>query len=482
MADTGAAPPSPLFTRERLTALIVATALFMETMDSTVIATALPAIAGDLGTEPLTLRLAVTAYLLSLAVAIPASGWIADRFGARNVFRAAIGVFMLGSIGCAVSDSLTTFVLARIVQGAGGAMMTPIGRLILVRTVSKRDLVNAMAWLTIPALIGPIAGPPLGGFITTFASWHWIFIINIPIGIAGILLATRYFEDIRTEERHPFDLRGWLLAGLGLAGLAFGFSVIGLPFMPHWVLATLLIGGTVFTTAYVIHARHHPRPVLDFTLLRRATFHANIVGGGFFRTGVGALPFLMPLMLQLGFHLTPFQSGLITFSTALGAMQMKVVVPAVLRRFGFRTTLLWNAWICAAMLASCALFTPATPYAVMVGALIVNGFFRSLQFSAVNALAYAELAPAEISRATPMLAVAQQLSATAGVAVGAIAVDIMIHLNGHTSAQAEDFGPAFILVGLISLMSAWVFWRLPENAGEELANRLPTPTEDQRAG
>ncbi len=486
MANTRADPPVPKLprrlSRERLIPLIVAVALFMETMDSTVISTALPAIALDLHTEPLTLRLAVTAYLLSLAIAIPASGWIADRFGARNVFRTAIGVFMLGSLGCAFSDSLTTFVLARIVQGAGGAMMTPIGRLILARTVDKRDLVNALAWLTIPALIGPITGPPLGGFITTFASWHWIFLINIPIGIAGIFLVTRYIEDVRAEERHPFDLRGWIFAGLGLAGLAFGFSVIGLPFMPTWALAGLLLGGAAFTTAYVIHARHHPRPVLDFTLLRRATLYTNVVGGGLFRTGAGALPFLLPMMLQLGFHLTPFQSGMITFSTAIGSMQMKVVVPFALKRFGFRQVLLGNAVFVAVTLASCALFTATTPYALMVLVLVVGGFFRSLQFSAVNAIAYAELAPAEISRATPVIAVAQQLSMSAGVALGAIAVDVMMHINGHAAPQASDFPAAFIFVGLVSLSSALVFWRLPENAGEELANRLPVPTEDQRAG
>src|SRR5271166_1164686 len=227
---------------DRVVPLIVAVALFMENMDSTVIATSLPAIARDIGTSPLALKLAVTSYLLSLAVFIPVSGWTADRFGARTVFRGAIIVFMAGSIGCALSGSLTQFVLARMVQGMGGAMMTPVGRLILVRSVDKRELVNAMVWVTLPALIGPLIGPPLGGFITTYISWHWIFFINIPIGITGIVLATIFIEDVRAKAPDPFDAVGMLLAGLGIGGLAFGGSLLGLNFLPLPVVLALMVG------------------------------------------------------------------------------------------------------------------------------------------------------------------------------------------------------------------------------------------------
>src|SRR5881227_3317941 len=230
------------FPSERIVPLIVATALFMENMDSTVIATSLPAIAKALGTNPLALKLAVTSYLLSLAICIPASGWTADRFGTRNVFRAAIGVFVLGSIGCAASHSLEEFVFARVVQGMGGAMMTPVGRLIMVRSIEKHRLLNAMSLVTVPALIGPICGPPLGGFITTYASWHWIFLINVPIGLVGMLLATRYIEDVRIEIKHPFDLLGMLPAGAGIGGMAFGLSVAGLNYLPGWAVAALVIG------------------------------------------------------------------------------------------------------------------------------------------------------------------------------------------------------------------------------------------------
>src|SRR5436190_5402783 len=230
---------------KRIVPLIVAVALFMENMDSTVIATSLPAIAADIGTSPLALKLAVTSYLLSLAVFIPVSGWTADRFGARTVFRAAIAVFMLGSIGCALSDSLTQFVAARIVEGMGGAMMTPVGRLILVRSVDRRELLNAMVWVTLPALIGPLIGPPLGGFITTFISWHWIFLINVPIGILGIVLATIYIENVRAEIPDPFDLVGVVLAGIGIGGLAFGGSVLGLGFLPVGMVVALIVIGAV---------------------------------------------------------------------------------------------------------------------------------------------------------------------------------------------------------------------------------------------
>lgn len=316
---------------DRIVPLIIAVALFMENMDSTVIATSLPAIAADIGTNPLALKLAVTSYLLSLAIFIPASGWTADRFGARTVFRAAIGVFVLGSIGCALSSSLTDFVIARIVQGMGGAMMTPVGRMVVVRTISKRELVGAMAWVTTPALIGPVLGPPVGGFVTTYATWHWIFIINVPIGLLGIVLATRYIPDVRAEGHERFDVVGMILAGLGIGGVAFGLSVLGLNFLPWFVVVALVVGGACFIAAYLAHARRTENPALDLTLFRLPTFFASVVGGFTFRLGLGALPFLLPLMLQIGFGMTPFQSGMITFATALGAMGMKWAVVFILR-------------------------------------------------------------------------------------------------------------------------------------------------------
>jgi EmrB/QacA subfamily drug resistance transporter len=463
---------------DRIVPLIVATALFMENMDSTVIATSLPAIALALGTSPLTLKLAVTSYLLSLAICIPASGWTADRFGTRNVFRAAIGVFVLGSIGCAASHTLQEFVLARIVQGAGGAMMTPVGRLIMVRSIDKRRLVNAMSLVTIPALIGPICGPPLGGFITTYASWHWIFLINVPIGLVGIALASRFIPNIRIEHPDPFDYVGFLLSGCAIAGLAFGLSATGLEFLPTSIVASLLCGGAISAVAYLIHAGRTPAPILDLSLLRLPTFRASIFGGFLFRLGIGALPFLLPLLLQIGFHLTPFQSGLITFTTALGSMFMKAAVANVLHRFGYRNVLLYNALISSAFLAACASFVQGMPFAAMIAILLSGGFFRSLQFTAINTLAYAEIEPAKMSRATAMVAAAQQLSLSTGVAVGARVVELTLRLKSSTTMGINDFPPAFLFVGLLSASAVFIFMRLPSDAGAELAGRKPETTRE----
>ena len=466
---------------DRIVPLIIAVALFMENMDSTVIATSLPAIAADIGTNPLALKLAVTSYLFSLAVFIPASGWTADRFGARTVFRAAIAVFIIGSIGCAMSGSLLDFVIARIVQGMGGAMMTPVGRVVLVRTIAKRDLLNAMAWVTMPALIGPVIGPPVGGFITTYASWHWIFIINVPIGIIGILLATRFIPEVRAEKHEPFDTVGMVLAGLGIAGVAFGFSVLGLNFLPWTVVASLIGGGVIFFSAYLVHARRTPYPALDLALFRIPTFRASVVGGFVFRVGIGALPFLLPLLLQVGFGMTPFQSGLITFVSAVGAMSMKMAAAPLLRRLGFRTVLVANAIISAAFLGACAAFTRNTPVWVMLMLLLVGGFFRSLQFTSINTLAYADVEQARISRATSLVSVMQQLAISTGVAFGALAVELTLHVRAQPNLTAADFPPAFIAVAVISAASIFMFARLSPDAGAELANRATAKAENEKA-
>jgi EmrB/QacA subfamily drug resistance transporter len=458
---------------DTLVPLIVAVALFMENMDSTVIATSLPAIAADIGADPLALKLAVTSYLLSLAVFIPMSGWTADRFGARTVFRSAIAVFVLGSIGCAVSNSLTGFVIARIVQGMGGAMMTPVGRLVLVRAVDRRALIDAMAWVSVPAMIGPIMGPPLGGFITTYASWHWIFLINVPIGLAGIGLATRFIPDVRLPAPDRFDLAGMVLAGLGVAGLAFGLSVAGLELLPGPAVAALIAGGAACFTLYLMHARRVPAPVLDFSLLALPTFRASLIGGFLFRIGIGALPFLLPLLLQLGFGLNPFHSGLVTFSAAVGALTMKTVAARILKHLGFRTVLIVNSLISAVFIAACAGFAPGVPFWLIVAVLLVGGFFRSLQFTSIGAIAYAEVEPARMSRATSLSAVGQQLAISAGVAIGALVVELTVHAKGVAAITAADFPLAFLIIATITASSVVLFAQLPHDAGAELANRGP---------
>ena len=471
--------------KERLIPLIVATALFMENMDSTVIATSLPAIAADIGTSPLTLKLAITSYLLSLAVFIPASGWTADRFGARMVFSLAVAVFMVGSIGCALSSSVTQFVIARIVQGAGGAMMTPVGRLVLLRSIDKSALVNAMAWVTVPALVGPVIGPPLGGFITTYFSWHWIFLINIPIGLLGIFMAMRYIDLIRSEEPERFDLYGLVLAGIGLGGIAFGLSVAGLNLLPWTIVAALVAIGSISMTLYVIHGRRTASPVLDFTLMRLPTFRASIIGGFLFRLGIGALPFLLPLLMQVGFGLSPFRSGLVTFASAVGAMGMKTLAARLIKTFGFRNIMMINAVVSSVFLAACALFTVTTPLLLIMIILVVGGFFRSLQFTAINTVAYAEVEPVQMSRATTLVSVNQQLAISAGVAVGAFSVESTMLVRHVQELSAADFAPAFMVVAVISAVSAYFFYLMPVDAGHQISGRrtlvISEPTREPEA-
>jgi EmrB/QacA subfamily drug resistance transporter len=348
--------------------LIVACALFMENLDSTVLSTALPAIAADFGANPIHLKLALTSYLLALAVFIPASGWLADRYGARTIFRLAIAVFVLGSIACGLSSSIPEIVAARIVQGIGGSMMMPVGRLVILRSVQKHELVGSLAWLTIPALIGPVLGPPVGGFITTYFEWRWTFWINVPVGILGLVLATLYLPDIRGEQRTRFDGGGFLLSSFGLALFMTGSTTLGLHLVPTVYVLIALLVGAVLLAAYVARSRRVENPIVDLSLLRIPTVGTSLLGTLFFRIGVGATPFLLPLLLQVGFGMTPFQSGMITFAAAIGAIAMKFAAPPILRRFGFRTVLILNAVIAGAFVMLPALFTPATPVAVMTGA------------------------------------------------------------------------------------------------------------------
>jgi MFS family permease len=350
-------------------------------------------------------------------------------------------------------------------------MMTPVGRLVLLRTVDKSALVNAMAWVTVPALIGPVIGPPLGGFITTYFSWHWIFLINIPIGLLGIFLALKYIDPIRSEDPEKFDLYGLVLAGVGLAGIAFGLSVAGLNLLPWTVIAALVGVGSISMTLYIIHARKTGSPVLDFSMLRLPTLRASIIGGFMFRLGIGALPFLLPLLMQVGFGLSPFQSGMVTFASAVGALGMKTLAARIIRTFGFRNMMTINAVVSSVFLAACALFTVTTPLLLIFIILVVGGFFRSLQFTAINTVAYAEVSPAQMSRATTLVSVNQQLAVSAGVAVGAFSVETTLALHHATELSAGVFAPAFIVVSIISAASAYFFWQMPDDAGHEISGR-----------
>ncbi|MCX7898831.1 MAG: DHA2 family efflux MFS transporter permease subunit, partial [Methylocystis sp.] len=406
-----------------ITPLIIATALFMEQLDGTVLATALPAMAADLHEDPVALKLALTSYLLSLAVFIPLSGWVADSFGARRVFRAAILVFTAGSILCGFSQSLASVVASRVVQGLGGAMMAPVGRLVILRTAPRSELVRALAWLTIPALIGPMIGPPIGGYLATYLHWRYIFWINVPIGLLGVALATRFIPDLREETTRPLDVKGAILSGVGLSFVVFGFAILGRGVAPAALVGAVITVGVAALFAYIPHARRAEHPIIDLRLLRLPTFRAAIFGGFLFRIGLGAIPFLLPLLLQAGFGLSAHQSGLLAFVSAAGAMAMKTTAQPILNAFGFRRVLIFNALISVGFLALNAFFTPETPHWLIMTALLIGGFFRSLEFTALNSIAYADVDPAHMSNATGFASAAQQLSLSTGVAVGAATLE-----------------------------------------------------------
>ena len=455
--------------RSRITALIVACALFMQNLDSTVIATALPTMARAFGAEPVHMNVALTAYLLSLAVFIPASGWIADRFGAKHVFRLAIVIFTLGSVLCGQSDSLGELVAARVFQSMGGAMMVPVGRLVLLRTVPKHELVAAMAWLSTPALLGPVLGPPIGGFIVDFFSWGAIFDINIPMGILGVVLVTMFVDDIREPSGHPFDWRGFVLSGTALAGLMFGLETLGRGIFPPWASVAAIGLGIGAGALYGWHARRYAAPLIDFTLLRYRTFLVAVTGGTLFRIGIGAIPFLLPMMLQLTFGKSAGESGLITFASSLGALAMKPAATGALRTLGFRDTLLANCLISALLLGAIGFFQPGWPAAMIYVVLLAGGFFRSLQFTAFNALAYSDIPRARMSAATGFYATVQQVSATLGVSAGAASLTVTMAMAGTHTPRLADFGTAFLVVACCSLCSLPVSLLMPRDAAREVS-------------
>ncbi|MFN3508769.1 MAG: MDR family MFS transporter [Allorhizobium sp.] len=461
----------------RITPLILAVALFMEQMDSTVIATALPTIASDLGVGPITLKLALTSYMVALAIFIPVSGWMADRHGAKRVFRAAIVVFMLGSLLCAVSDSLITFVASRFLQGMGGAMMTPVGRLVLLRTTKKSELVSAMALLTIPGLLGPITGPPVGGFITTFFSWHWIFLINIPIGLLGLWLSSVYLPEIEPIETAHIDWKGFILSSLAASGLVFGLSVMSLPALPVSVGAVATVIGVVSIVLYILHARRHPAPLLDLSLFADRSFRASIIGGTLFRIAAGATPFLLPLMLQLGFGMTAFESGMTTFIAAVGAISTKFIARRAFAAAGFRNLLIFSGLFGAITTGANAFFTPATPLALIMAILLLGGFCRSFFFTGVNTLGYAEIEDRAASQATSLTSVLQQVSLALGVAVAASILEASTRLSGG-DLSLGDFHVAFAVVAGLSLFSIVPFFRLPRDVGAAVSG-YRRATEDE---
>jgi EmrB/QacA subfamily drug resistance transporter len=453
----------------RIVAAIVASALFMQNLDASVVATALPSMARDLAVDPVHLSVAITSYLVALCVFIPVSGWVADRFGARRVFMAAIIVFTAASAFVGLSQGLASLVSARVLQGMGGALMVPVGRLLLLRRVRKEELLTAMTWLTMPALLGPVLGPPIGGLLTDAFSWRAVFWLNIPVGLLGLVLVWLYIPEVERQDPGPLDALGLGFWGLAIAFLMAGLETVGRPIAPGWFAPVMLGLGVVAAVLAVRHANRAVRPAVDLSLLRLPSFRQSMSGGTLFRVGAAALPFLLPLKLQIVFGLSASASGLITFATALGAFAMKPLVRPVLKRWGFRTALSVNAVFAAIGVAICAAFTPAWPILLIFVALALGGLTRSMQFTAMSALAFAEVPQDKLAPATAMSGIQQQLGQALGVVLGSLTLEAAMHATGAPAPGAVEFAIGFVVAGLVVLASLPSTMRLPRDAGAKVS-------------
>jgi EmrB/QacA subfamily drug resistance transporter len=455
-------------------AAIVASALFMQNLDSTAVTTALPAMARDLDEEPARLGAAITAYLVALTVFIPLSGWVADRFGAKRVFMVAILLFTMASAFCACATGLPDLIAARVLQGLGGAMMLPVARLLLLRQVRQEEILTAMTWLTMPALLGPITGPPLGGFLTDAFGWRSVFLINLPIGALGLLLVAWKIPHIPAAHPGPADVRGLLLTGAALALGMFGLETIGRGVVPAGLPETALLGGLGFGWAAIRHCRRAARPAVDLTLLRIPSFFQAAVPGTLFRIGAGATPFLVPTLLQIGFGHSASEAGAVSFATALGALAMKPLARPLLRRFGFRTTLVVTGVLAGGGVALCAAFTAAWPLALIFLALALGGLMRSLQFTALSALAFADVPKERFAAATGLFATLQQLAPALGIVLATATLEISAAMAGrsHGVLATGDFAAAFLVAGALTAAATPFFARMAPDAGAMVSGHL----------
>ncbi|HBW9559787.1 TPA: MFS transporter [Klebsiella pneumoniae] len=455
-------------------ALLVAGAFFMEFLDGTVIATALPDMARDFGVTAVELNIGISAYLITLAVLIPASGWIADRFGARAIFTLALAIFTLASVFCGLSTEVHIFVAMRILQGVGGALMVPVGRLAVLRTTPKHQLIKAIATLTWPALVAPIIGPPLGGFITRYASWHWIFFINVPLGLAAIILSLRIIPDIRETERRSFDLSGFITTSVAMVSLVTAMERLGdrqPQIWPTLALAALGFGCLLYS---IRHFRRAAAPMVRLDALQVPTFRVTMYGGSLFRASISAVPFLLPLLFQVGFGMDPFHSGLLVLAVFVGNLTIKPATTPLIRWLGFRRLLLINGALNVCSLLACALLTPQTPVWAIMLSLYLGGVFRSIQFTGVSTLAFADVPAAQMSDANTLFSTASQLAVGLGITLGAIGIRLgeqvgdWLHL---TELPGISFRLSFVFIALICLVGMIDSLHLAKTAGSSVSEK-----------
>ncbi|NJM61092.1 MAG: MFS transporter [Oscillatoriales cyanobacterium RU_3_3] len=443
-------------------------------LGATIVANALPTIARDLHEDGLRLNLAISCYFLSSAMFVPLSGWLADRFGARRVLIAAILIFASASLLCALSQSLWQLIGARILQGLGGAMMVPVGRLLVLKTAPKSLLVRATAVLTMPALLGPILGPIVGGAIVTLTDWRWIFYINLPIGALGIALVLLFVPEVSESHSQRLDARGFLLVAAGLACVVFGMENAASGALAIGTSVALVVIGSVCLWVYAGHAKHRADAIINLSLFDIPTYRAALLGGVFTRLVLGASPFLLALLLQNVFGLSALTAGLMTFTSAAGALFMKTAAPPIIRHFGFRRVLITNSVTTGGILMCYALLTEITPYAVIVAVLFSAGFVRSLQFTALGAMAFSDVPVSQMSGASSLSSMGQQLSQAMGVSIAAAVLYSMQRADAAPWLTAHQVAPAFIVVGLLSMVSIHFFAQLPDDAGAEVSGYRPT--------
>ncbi|MFL6674733.1 MAG: DHA2 family efflux MFS transporter permease subunit [Massilia sp.] len=450
---------------------LVATALFMEQLDATIVNTAIPSIAASFDVTPLSLKSVVTSYILSLAVGIPVSGWIADRFGTRRVFGLAIAIFTLASVICGLSLNAPMMVFARLLQGIGGAMMMPVGRLAIIRTFPKAELLGAMNFVILPALIGPLLGPTVGGLIVHWVSWRAIFFINVPVGLTALYLVYRHMPDYHGHEKRPLDVIGLILFSSGTAILSWLLEIFGEHTLDAMTMGLMLALSVALLGAYVWHANERKYPLLRLSLLRVRTFRISVLGGFITRLGVGGLPFLLPLLYQLGLGLPAWHSGLLMMPTAAAAMGMKLIAPRVLARFGYRQVLIVNTVCIGLTIGLFSLVGPTTPTYAILGIGLLQGFFNSLQFSSMNTLAYADVEQRDSSMASTISSSFQQLSMSFGLAAGSLVTGWFLGKVPQTNQLlvTNALHHAFLTLALLTLLSSFVFWRLRRNDGESIS-------------